>query len=600
VRVGGLKQAAGARPFGGRLGAALFAVGVCVVGAGVGAPSALAITHATATRIALRALHPQHDPGPVVVFSLPHPVRRGGFVYEAGPVPVPGVSPLASAAYVYWEDLAHGAFFAHASRLVLIDARSGRIVRREDMNWFLIINNRLAPFLITAQGYEGRTYVVYDATAALGHSRLHAHAARYAGDGHPPKRTALLAHDCLIPIGDFTDPLFRGGGKGMLTFAARIGLKTVEPDVPTAKSLGAAVDKATAAGCNDVFIYLAGHGIPPDAASFAPGSPKQWHNLANPVTVNAQNPGGPAAVMTSPGFVLRGGKVVDESSYVTPSDLIAIAKAHENAEFKIKIDSCFADRFAPVFDDTDNVRVLETSSSSDEVSAGAYVKGKEYFTLDPKTHKVNGHVINQIDDPDGAGGFTNGNLHGLYDWATFSNPTEDLVVGLAEAYGLGMPFNQSVKFGYTTPHLRTRPARTPPISFLPTIDAMGNWSFFDPTEVKLNATFSPQNGTPTPRSFAITADTSTPLDAVKVVIPPAGSTPRQIVNSLCPTQLPTATVSSTASPSDTLTCTGGSLPIGQQFTLNVQTSPAPTPGMGGQLFGRQNGTINGPFAITGP
>jgi hypothetical protein len=601
VRRSGLKQrAATAGPLSGRLGAALLAVGACVLSAGAGAPPALAITHAAATRIALGALHPQREPGPVVVFSLPRPVRRGGLVYEAGPPPVPGVRPLASAAYVYWEDLAHGAFFAHASRLVLVDARSGRVVRREDMDWFLIVNNRLAPFLITAQGYEGRAYVVYDAISARGHRRLHARAARYAGNGHPPRRTALLAHDCLIPIGDFRDPLFRGGGKAMLTFASRIGMKTVLPDVDTAKSLAGAVDKATAAGCNDVFIYLAGHGIPPNAASFAAEGAHVYHDLAHAVTVDAQHPGGPAAVMTSPGFVLRNGKLVDESSYVTPNDLIAIAKAHENAEFKIKIDSCFADRFAPVFDDTDNVRVLETSSSFDEVSAGAYVKGETYFTLDPKTHEVNGEAVNHIDDPDGAGGFTNGNLHGLYDWATFSSPTEDLVVGLAEAYGLGMPFNQSVKLGYTTPHLRTRPARTTPISFLGTIDAMGNWSFFDPTEVKLNATFSPQSGAGQPRSLAIKADTGTPLDAVEVVIPPAGSSPRQIVNSLCPTQLPTAAVSTTVNPSDTLTCSGGSLPIGQQFTLNVQTSPAPTPGMGGQLFGRQDGAFKGPFAITGP
>jgi hypothetical protein len=585
----------------GRVGVALLAVGACILGAGAGAPPALAITHAAATRIALRALHPQREPGPVVVFSLPRPVRRGGLVYEAGPPPVPSVRPLASAAYVYWEDLAHGAFFAHASRLVLIDAHSGRLMRREDMNWFPIIDNRLAPFLITAQGYEGRTYVVYDATSARRHGRSRAHAARYASDGHPPPRTKLLAHDCLIPIGDFRDPLFRGGGKGMLMFASRIGMKTVEPDVETAKSLAGAVDKATAAGCDDVFIYLAGHGIPPDAASFAPGSPHVYHDLAHTVTVDAKHPGGGAAVMTSPGFVLRDGKVVDESSYVTPSDLIAIAKAHESDEFKIKIDSCFADRFAPVFDETDNVRVLETSSSFDEVSAGAYVKGKNYFTLNPKTHEVNGETVNEIDDPDGAGGFTNGNLHGLYDWATFSNPTEDLVVGLAEAYGLGMPFNQSVKLGYTTPHLRTRPARTKPVSFLGSIDAMGNWSFFDPTEVKLDATFSLQNGTGgTPRSFAIAADTGTPLDAVEVVVPSAGSTARQIVNSLCPTQLPTATVSTTVTPSDTLTCSGGSLAIGQQFTLNVQTSPAPASAMGGQLFGRQDGTFKGPFAIAGP
>lgn len=576
---------------------AVLAFVACLLGALIDAPSALAVTHTAATRVALRALHPKREHGPVVVFSVPGAVRAGGFVYEAGPPPAPArVHALRHPVYVYWEDLAHGAYLAHPSRLLLIDARTGRVVRRQNMRWFLIINNRLAPFLATAAGYEGRRYVVYDSSPTRRTSRSHAHSARYAADGHPTPRKEILAHDCFIPIGDFRDPLFKGGGKAMLTFASRIGLRTFEPATETAKALSDAVDRATAAGCDDVFIYLAGHGNPPDEAAFPAGAPRKWYAMAHPTIVGPGAPASPAAVMTSPGFAKRAGKLVDESSYVTPQNLIQIAKAHEEADFKIKIDSCFSDRFAPVFDDTDNVRVLETSSSFDEVSAGGYVDGKQYDTTDPKTHRVNGSVVNHIDDPDRAGGFTNGNVHGLYTWAAFSDPTEDLVVGLAAAYGLGMRFNQSVEFGYTIPHRRTRPARMKTTS----LTADGLWSVFDPTEVRLAGRFSVLTGAPRSQPVAHAADASSPIDAVKVVVPPAGSTPRQITNTLCPSQLPHATVSTTTSTNDTLTCDGGTLPVGQSFQLNVQTNPPPSSGMGGQLFGRQDGTFQGPFQITGP
>jgi hypothetical protein len=91
------------------------------------------------------------------------------------------------------------------------------------------------------------------------------------------------------------------------------------------------------------------------------------------------------------------------------------------------------------------------------------------------------------------------------------------------------------------------------------------------------------------------AAASSHLDAVRVVVPS-----RQITNFLCPLQLPLATVSTTDSTRDTLTCSGGTLPLGEQFQLNVRMSPGPTAGMGGRLFGREDGVFQGPFEITGP
>ena len=68
-----------------------------------------------------------------------------------------------------------------------------------------------------------------------------------------------------------------------------------------------------------------------------------------------------------------------------------------------------------------------------------------------------------------------------------------------------------------------------------------------------------------------------------------------ITNHLCPSQLPTAGISG-----GTLTCGGGTFTTGQPFTLNLQTSPFPTPGMGGLLFGESPVGEVGPFTITGP
>jgi hypothetical protein len=85
---------------------------------------------------------------------------------------------------------------------------------------------------------------------------------------------------------------------------------------------------------------------------------------------------------------------------------------------------------------------------------------------------------------------------------------------------------------------------------------------------------------------------ATTFSAMRVVLPNG----IVITNELCPVQLPSAVVSG-----NTISCSGGSLATGQSFNLNLQTSPFPTPGMGGQFFGIEgNGTTDGPFTITGP
>jgi hypothetical protein len=145
-------------------------------------------------------------------------------------------------------------------------------------------------------------------------------------------------------------------------------------------------------------------------------------------------------------------------------------------------------------------------------------------------------------------------------------------------------------------YLRGEMTTTPP----PTVYRVlfsGAWSFEGPNEVKLTGLLSGASFGPW---LGHSADSTNPLDAIKVVLPPAGTTPRKVTNYICPAQLPSAAITTTRSVGDTLMCSGGSLPIGQQFSLNVQSSPAPSTGMGGQLLVRQDGAYLAPFSFGGP
>jgi hypothetical protein len=91
-----------------------------------------------------------------------------------------------------------------------------------------------------------------------------------------------------------------------------------------------------------------------------------------------------------------------------------------------------------------------------------------------------------------------------------------------------------------------------------------------------------------------------PVTAIRIVIPDNGSTNREITNFLCPTQLPNAALESTSGANDTLACSGGSLALEERFGVNIRTSPNPSAGMGGQIFGYHDGAFRGPFPISGP
>ena len=130
------------------------------------------------------------------------------------------------------------------------------------------------------------------------------------------------------------------------------------------------------------------------------------------------------------------------------------------------------------------------------------------------------------------------------------------------------------------------------------LEFKGAWAFAagSTNEVQLTGAFT---GTYTGSGSPPSTSTS-PLSAIRVVLPALGSTPRAVTNYICPSQLPMAAIITTNNANDTLQCSGGTLPLNQTFSLNVQTSPPPSSGMGGTLFALQGSAYLAPFTFGGP
>jgi hypothetical protein len=298
-----------------------------------------------------------------------------------------------------------------------------------------------------------------------------------------------------------------------------------------------------------VFIYLAGHGI------------------------GAED--GPAGVVVEPKLDAEGNAILNESEVITPEDVRAVLVSHPNVTFKIKVMSCYSGRFLPLLEGQPNVKVIETSSAADEPSLFDIdgVEGE-----DERGNKV--VVLDQSDNPTGADEFTNGNVHGLYEWARMPDTGDGLAEGIAKSFELGKEEDFARTVGLTEPQLRV--IRPMPIGLY--VD--GAWRFFGGSTIEVEYQGQALNRTGTQYR-----QSSSPVTEVVVEVPGG----RTITNHLCPNQLPAGQRSG-----NKLTCGGGSLPLNTVFTLNVQTSPPPSAGMGGQISARQDGVLKGPFPISGP
>jgi hypothetical protein len=461
----------------------LAATAVTLAAFAASAPSAFALTRVEANRIALHALHAAKQPGRVVVFGLPSALSGGTSVVDGGPVGgtsnlVPVTSaPLARPAWLFWEDLAYGALFAHPSRLLLIDDRSGQVIRRQRMGWFPLIDGNRPPFLASIAGYHNPAYEVFStvpaefasaagagpsrlsgfpAAAAAGPLAFHAEQGPFAhgATAGGALTSSDLKNDCLIMIGDHQEPGLVGSFAAMQQFATDYGLPTPTQQPTTVPELATVVDAMTSlTPCNDVLIFIAGHGIP------APGVTPS--NLPPKVKMPT-NIAGPAAISIHETTVTgRNGKPsMMADDWIHPSDLEEIIRAHPKSTFKLKIEACFSGRFIDELKDIPNLVVIETSSASNEVSFG-----------EKKSHTSSTGTVtkNTIPNPHHAGEFTNGNVLALRAWAqsptAVNSAARDLGHGLAQA-GVQGGFNFADKTGETHSQLYLN-FPPPPITLTP-------------------------------------------------------------------------------------------------------------------------------------
>jgi hypothetical protein len=363
-----------------------------------------------------------------------------------------------------------------------------------------------------------------------------------------------FARDCLVTIGDRSAE-FDGSYEAIESFATDMGIRHTRA-ASTLQGLRNAVDKALSTGrplCDDVFIYIAGHGTPP------PGEPD----------------GGPPGIATRIARDPAGNVIQNRSEIITPEELRSVLLAHPSITFKIKIISCYSGRFLPLLERQANLKVIETSSAADEPSLfdvdgveGVDEDGNEVVVVDP------------TDNPTGADEFTNGNVHGLYEWARMPDVGDGLAEGIAKSFELGADEDFARAVGATQPQLRV--IRPQPIGLY--VD--GSWRFFGGSAIEVQ-----YQGQAVNRAGTHYRQSPSPVTELVVEVPGG----RTITNHLCPSQLPAGQRSG-----NRLTCAGGSLPLNTTFTLNVQTSPAPAAGMGGQISARQDGQLKGPFPISGP
>ena len=482
------------------------------------------------------------------------------------------------------------------------------MLRRQRLTWLPVVNGRPPAFLRSAKAYASRKYQIYsDISRSAGPAPTAGRLPLFGmGVAQPIAVTPQqLADSCLVTIGDRADPDLKRSErrkyrKVVYPGDPRIGkdltamegladaLKLRRFKATTPKDLADEVRGAINNGCRDVFLFVAGHGTPPDGPTAGPASVAVEHR-----------------VLVTEG---RSRDEVEQIELLTPEDIAAIMREHHgSADFKVKIMSCYSGRFReeieeagryknPDGSDGTNLRVLELSSGPNEPS---------FFDLPSVTARLqSGEVVTILDDqpnPNGVSEFTNRDIQGLIAWATdpglVGQDDGDLGKGISRSHSLGERFDFAERVGLTNtilvdnPNARPRPQPGPAQS---EFGLSGSWSPFGPNEVEgtFSWSLSPRRG--------IRAAQASTIDALRVVVPPAGGTPRQIVNQLCGAQLPNPTVSTTNSSNDTLTCDGGSLAAGQAFRLNVQTNPPPSPGMGGNAFGRYEGQFRGPFPISGP
>jgi hypothetical protein len=272
-------------------------------------------------------------------------------------------------AWLFWLDQAPGAGFQHASVLLLVDDRSSRVVRRKRLTWWPEVNGRRQ--FAGARGKKVRPKPKARASVVPG-----------------------FKNDCIVTIGDRTDPYFLRGMAAMNALGQRHGMPVAA--ARTVADLGTRIDELAQRDppCTDVMIYIAAHGYAPTGSNI----PDVAESDTGKVLVRSNKPGGG----------------VDEEAF-DAEQLKAIMRARANLTFKLVIEACFSGMWTTAMSQP-NLRVTVTSSRAGELTFLA-VTDPRRGTQSKGKLELRG---SEIGDPDDAGDpppFTAGVVKAIDEWA---------------------------------------------------------------------------------------------------------------------------------------------------------------------------------------
>jgi hypothetical protein len=319
---------------------------------GAGVSSASAKTGAQAAReAALARLGPalgrSHDG---VVFGLGRALPRGTVVGDAAPARTHGAEAfaapglrLARAAYLFWLDTRYPQRFDHGGRLVLVDARSARVMADRATERWPAIDGR-APAFIAHRGPGDRPYRVATRFAAAHRVVLASRPVVPAPSAAGAQAAAPFADDCLISLSDArgkadqkTFNAFWSAHGALVFDEATIpvndpGRAKDHPGTPNGDDVETLVQRLPAR-CRDVIIYVNGEGS--ESASGQGISVSDFPGEEGPV----------------------------EQTF-TPTNWSQILKANPGRQFKLVVDGCHSGVFLPVSEKFPNAVVTLTATGT--------------------------------------------------------------------------------------------------------------------------------------------------------------------------------------------------------------------------------------------
>jgi hypothetical protein len=385
--------------------------------------------------------------------------------------------------------------------LLVLDDRRGQILERVNLDMYPLIDGHPPPF-VSSSGYLSPRLRVFSSQFEASAATVAATArtagaaaarsgtvgsvqptARSAQEASGPIKKAELKGECLVTIGD-RGPKERGNELGDQALADNLtavdrwaesaGVEHL--DSPSSRDgLELTVYRAVAQrSCTDVLIYMTGHGVAPTPEE-ARIANKQLH--IGPYAL--VGPGGGMLAGGAPGIqmVAREGSLIEapRQTLLTPEDVeraitmivdggeisktnttVKVGK-HPNVHFKVKIDSCWSQRFGEEIakkfsidpkkpDPSSPIKIIEWASSTWEPSL-KHLQDAAFYNPDNTSKLIENPTVN----PGGISEFTNGNIRGLEAWA--ANPTKgrDLAAGLVQAFSDGAAQDWARTLGMTHP-----------------------------------------------------------------------------------------------------------------------------------------------------